>query len=454
MNILVLYHSAQTFTNTVFEHLNAFSRFSRHRYFFAHHDQLSELNIDLGRFDGVVIHYCLRMPYDQVSESAAQRLAAYQGPKALFIQDEYDHTRRTWHWIRRLGLQLVFTVVPEEHIAKIYPPEEFPGVRFVSNLTGYVPEELQGGQSVAVPSQRQLVIGYRGRSLPVRYGQLGFEKVNIGKLVKGYCEERRIPHDIAWTEEARIYGAKWYEFMVSCRAMLGSESGSNVFDWNGDLESRITSYKLANPRAGDEEVYGAVVAAEEQPGVMNQVSPRVFECISARTAMVLFEGRYSDVVEPGRHFIPLRKDGANLDEVFAQLRDPVLVDDMTERAWREVIESGRFGYPAFIRMVDAEMETLAAARAPSLAGAAVGQPVTGRPTPLTASPVRWEPPSEALMSMEASVQKLRNVAVSAWGLTPGFLKPILRPLVRNGFMPVWRVLRSSVHKLLQGSRIQ
>ena len=90
MNVLVLYHATQTFTNTVFEHLNAFARFSGNRYFFCHHDQREAFGVDLSRFDAVLFHYCLRLPYDQVSEEAANALAAYPGLKVLFIQDEYD----------------------------------------------------------------------------------------------------------------------------------------------------------------------------------------------------------------------------------------------------------------------------------------------------------------------------------------------------------------------------
>src|SRR3954465_7783587 len=112
MNILFLYNSTQTYTNTVFEQINSFARFSRHAAFFCHLDQFSTLELDLSRFDAVSIHYSVRLPFDQISESAAQTLRSYGGLKFLFIQDEYDHTYRTWHWINRLGIRLVFTAVP------------------------------------------------------------------------------------------------------------------------------------------------------------------------------------------------------------------------------------------------------------------------------------------------------------------------------------------------------
>ena len=42
---------------------------------------------------------------------------------------------------------------------------------------------------------------------------------------KEYCELKHIQHDIAWTEESRIDGDGWYQFVSSSNAMLGSESG-------------------------------------------------------------------------------------------------------------------------------------------------------------------------------------------------------------------------------------
>lgn len=433
MNILYLYNETQTYTNTVFEHVNAFQKYSAHNSFFCHQDQYSNFNVDLSRFDVVVIHYTVRLPYDQVAESTAKALEQYRGLKVLFIQDEYDHTQRAWYWIKRLGIQLVFTVVPPEGITHVYPPAEFPGVRFTSNLTGYVPEGLSVDAALAPPSKRDLIIGYRGRPLPLRYGQLGQEKIGIGQSVKSYCESRAIHSDIAWTEEARIYGPKWYEFMGSCRSMLGSESGSNVFDWDGALAKRIDQFRKENPSATDDAVYRAIVAPLERPGLMNQVSPRIFEAIVSRTVLVLFEGRYSDVVSAGIHFIPLRKDGSNLEEVFSQLQDGQLVDEMAERAYRDIIASGKYSYSKFVSMVDLQIEEAIEALGlrPNRKASASLYYDQAKPTPITTSPVRMILGGEPIAN-----PLLKKLAYAAWARLPEGtrtkLKPSLKVLLKKG----------------------
>jgi hypothetical protein len=241
-------------------------------------------------------------------------------------------------------------------------------------------------------------------------------------MVKAYCESRGIAQDIAWTESSRIYGPRWYEFMSSCRAMLGSESGSNVFDWDGTLAAQVDRYRGEHPGAGNDEIYRAVIEPLEMPGLMNQISPRVFECVASRTALILFEGTYSGLVEPWQHYIPLRKDGSNLDEVFERLRDDAFVAAMTQRAWDDLIVSQRHGYPAFIAMVDDELEQQAALRParPVQAGAAAQAAKTrrwGGPV-LTPAPLRTAPPIGGLLA-------------KAWRLLPEPVKVLLRPAARS-----------------------
>lgn len=406
MNVLCLYNATQTYTATVFEHLSSFRKYSEHRYFFAHQDSAAALSLEYSHFDAVVIHYTIRLPFDQIAEENAAALTQYRGLKVLFIQDEYDHPHRVWHWIRRLGIGLVFTVVPNEGISRVYPAHEFPAVRFVSVLTGYVPEDLTSGSDVP-PSQRPLVVGYRGRPLPIRYGDLGREKISIGQLVAKYCRSHNVRHDVNWTEESRIYGPKWYQFMSSCKSMLGSESGSNVFDWDGTLAARIQTFRSGNPHATDEDVYTAVVRPLEQPGLMNQVSPRIFEAIAARTVLVLFEGAYSGVVSAGEHFIPLNKDGSNLGEVFRLLEDGAYVDAMAERAYRDVIASGKYSYRSFVAVVDLGLrERLSQSEmvAVDFRDGGMVQAKIGCPTSIATAPMRATPPQPSTETLAKTVR--------------------------------------------------
>ena len=396
MNILLLYNASQTYTNTVYEHLCSFLRYSSNRFWYAHHDENQNFCVDLQRFEAVVLHYSIRLPFDQISKSATEVLAQYAGLKVLFIQDEYNNTHRSWEWINRLGFDLVFTVVPEKHISQIYPPKIFPNTRFVGNLTGYVPEHIGYSGSISWPSERSLLVGYRGRDLPLEYGKLGKEKVEIGRLVRSYCKERSLRSDIEWTEAARIYGSNWYDFVVSCRSMLGSESGSNVFDWDGSLAEKILAFRKKNPAVPDDVIYGSLIEPHESAGVMNQISPRAFEAIALKTVLVLFEGEYSGVLKADVHYLSLKKDGSNLDDVFARLSNAGYVDHMARQAYEDIIESGKYSYESFIRMVDCELESAAKHKLGKFKGVTRKESDSwlGTPSPITTFPIRMVPPKQ------------------------------------------------------------
>jgi len=355
LNILMLYDDAAVHVGTISEHLHAFTEYSRHRLHFLpatkHIGGMRQF--DASMYDALVIHYSVRVSIeDHLSDVAAHLLANYAGPKLLFIQDEYDATEMTRRWIERLGIDGVFTNVPLNQVGMVYPRERFPHVDFLPTLTGYVPEDPMLDFYAMPIGEREIMIGYRGRCLPHQYGDLGHEKYRIGIEMKRCAEAAGFPVDIEVEDAKRIYGADWYRFLGSCRATLGTESGSNVFDEDGNLA------KLAKIYADwpYEEFAARYLQGRQSRIRMNQISPKIFEAIRLRTALVLFEGSYSGVVRPETHYITLKKDFSNVQEVLAKLADLDYVQALTERAYEDIIVSGRYSYATFIQGVDRYLE--------------------------------------------------------------------------------------------------
>ena len=415
-HVLYLYNATQTYTDTVFQHIASFGKYSRHAIHYVHQDPTTTFTVDLSAFDAVCVHYSIRMPFDQLSPSTVEALRRFDGLKCLFMQDEYDFTHRAWHWIRELGIKLVFTVVPEQSVDRIYPSDRFSNTCFYSVLTGYVPDDTTFTNKCLPPSKRSILVGYRARPLPVRYGKLGFEKIEIGKMLRSYCSAHGLASDIAWTEEARIYGKKWLRFVASCRAMLGSESGSNVFDFDGSLGEQLNTFKINNPQATEEDIYNSIILPKEHDGLMNQISPRVFEAIYMRTVLVLFEGGYSGVLEPENHYIPVKKDGSNLDEVVEMLLDGSFVDSMAERAYQDIIKSGNYGYASFVGKVDEKVDQMLERRT---ACASVNCSKKENRRLITCKPLRAFPPGSKSHAAAAAWSRLRRVtprSIAAWCL--------------------------------------
>jgi hypothetical protein len=349
LKILVAYSIPSTQVQTTMDYLSSLKRLGGAEVSFVHVTHGAALAFDLEEFDVIFHNYCARLCFEgYVSESYRGALMNFRGLKILAVQDEYDNTNVLKEAIKDLGFHIVLTSVPQSSLEYVYSRNEFPDVEFVTVLTGYVPDDFAAHRRPSVPlADRPYVIGYRGRDIGGRYGRLGFDKFEIGRRMKEICEDRNIAHDIAVDEASRIYGSAWFDFVGSCRAMLGSESGSNVFDFDGSLLRAYNDMAAARGGRVPYEEFLPIVADRESGIEMGQISPRVFECALMKTAMVLFRGRYSDAIQPDIHYIPLEKDFSNIDEVFTRLENLPELSVMVDRTYEHLIASGNFSYRLF-----------------------------------------------------------------------------------------------------------
>lgn len=353
VNVLILYDHNSIFTNTVKEYLESFRCYSRLRIYYSPATTYLSYQYDLSLFDVIVIHYSIRLSLpDHLSKFYENQLRSYGGYKVLFIQDEYEGTERTRKRIEDFGIHTVYTCVPPEQIDKVFPKQRFSKVDFVSTLTGFVPLSCEYRPNVLSFESRPNLIGYRGRRLPFWYGNLGQEKFVIGKEMKRICNARGVKADIEWDDDKRIYGENWYIFLQSCRATLGTESASNVFDDEGMIKKSIEEALRQNPNLSYSEAFEHYIRPYEGKVIMNQISPKVFEAISCRTALVLFEGEYSGVIKPDLHYIPLKKDFSNVDDIFLKINDLKYIQQLTDRAYQDVVASGKYSYKNFIASFD------------------------------------------------------------------------------------------------------
>jgi hypothetical protein len=362
LKFLVAYSSSSVFVQTTRDYLLAFKKYSEFEVYYINVTHVDQLDLELSEYDAVFHSYCARFAVkDYVDHRYVEQLRAYDGVKILAVQDEYDHTDLVKAAIKECSFDIVLTCVPQSSLDYVYPSHEFSGVVFLTVFTGYAPDDYLVWRPLLKPlSERPIALGYRGRDIGGRYGRLGFDKFEIGRRMKDICAERGIVHDIAVDDQSRIYGRAWFEFIGNCRVMLGSESGSNVFDFDGSIAALHTKVQAANEgSAPTYEEFLPYVADREREIEMGQISPRIFECAVMYTPMVLFRGRYSDVLEPDEHYIALEKDFSNIDEVLRRLEDFPALEQLANRAFDHLVGSGTFGYRAFVERVANETVALA-----------------------------------------------------------------------------------------------
>lgn len=352
--LLVTYDNASSHVSMFCEYLNSVACYSSWdvRYLHVTHD--AKIDCDFNEFDAVLHNYCARLDVDgYIPNEYLELLKQFRGIKLLSVQDEWDRPDKIRNAIRDLGFHVVLSCVTEGMVERIYPPEMFPGTLFVPVLAGFVPEHLAERGRTATPlKERPIVIGYRGRDMGARYGRLGFLKWDIGRRMREICAARGIPHDIEWTEDKRIYGGGWYDFIASCRANLGTEGGSNVFDFDGALEETYQRLSAERGMPVPYEEFRRYTDPIEARYDAGQLTPRLLEAAALKTPLILFPGRYSGLIEPEEHYIELQEDFSNIDAVLARLEDLPALEAMADRAYRRLAGSGEFSYRRFVEWLD------------------------------------------------------------------------------------------------------
>ena len=357
LNVLLLCNrpARNADASTVTDHLDAFQRYSRFRVRELSFLRRLPASLDLAQFDVLAIHYSIAIGYlseHYISPAAKQRVRDFPGLKVVFIQDEYRAINAVMEALRFMRIDVLFTCVPEGEIEKVYPSAQVPGVAKVNTLTGYVPEGLIAASPAPVTS-RPIDVGYRTRKPPYWLGELSYEKWSIADRFAEHARESGLRLDLSYREADRLYGPAWTAFLTSCKAMLGVESGASVFDFDGTLQQKVDRYVADHPEASFFEVQEKFLRPYEGLIRLNQISPRCFEAAALGTVLVLYEGEYSGILQPWRHYVPLKKDFSNFAEVLAALKDPVRLQEIADCARREIAESARWSFRGFIDGFDA-----------------------------------------------------------------------------------------------------
>ncbi|HEY6638971.1 MAG TPA: hypothetical protein VIZ61_14935 [Solirubrobacterales bacterium] len=337
------------------EHVGAFERYSRFNVRSLNTDTALPTRIAQLDFQLVIVHYSvLGAGAYALNEDHLEWLRTSRAHKVLFAQDENRYCGHRFWFCDEVGFDTLYTCLEPSEFDAVYGARtRIPRIR--TNLPGYVSDQLvEDGRRFSIPDrERPVDVGYRGREIPAYSGRGGMEKAAIGRRFAELATDSGLVLDIKVGEESRLYGDRWLRFLSRCRGVLGVESGVSIFD----LDDRVTSEYEEIAAQGREvrlEDLKSAPALEDNV-YYRTIGPRHFEAAVLRNCQLLFEGRYSGLMEPMVHYIPLRKDFSNFDQALARFRDPAVRRELTENAHRDLIASDRYTYRALIQAFDDDL---------------------------------------------------------------------------------------------------
>jgi hypothetical protein len=339
--------------NVVLDHVGGIAGLSAHEVRVVNpiHDHVDTV-ICGPRFDVILIHYSIFILSDYfLPPPWRDYIQRDLRPKIQIIQDEHRHIERMKSAMANLGICGVLSSLSVENLAKVYGGPLLPRTSFFSCLPGYISRAAHATSTPRI-ADRPLDVVYRGRDLPFKLGRLAQEKELIGRKMKAIAIAHGLSVDIEWLEGKRIYGQDWPKFLMSGRATLGVEGGATIFDFNDDLDRQIDEYRASHPGAGFEELWQAILAPYEGNVVHATITPKIFESIALRTALILYPGHYRGVLEPGRHYVVLKPDGSNAADVVAKIRDTSYLQNLVDRTYDDIMHRPELQMPFYVNRLD------------------------------------------------------------------------------------------------------
>lgn len=324
----------------------------------------------------VILHSGTGDTLDYVRK-ATPALVGRKCPLVVFMGNEFNMPwlpfaeRRSW--LKEVGAEFVATQLLDATGEWLY---EGSGARVVG-----VPHGLNAAAFRRVAARQGRPIDVGTRTFPY--------SIYVGNRLRNRLIEAtgdigsRLGLNVDIRTDSRLARAEWAAFLNQCRFTVATEAGSTWLERDDARAFAIRSF-LREKRKGlaispSASIRGlarrlpwnlrqwllrnlsrvgvAHEAIENDPSLQAKVIERFFSdgpsttpsgtCISSRhfdaigcgTVQILVEGRYNDILEPGLHYVPVRPDLGNLEDVLRSLADPGFADDVAERAWMHVMEN-------------------------------------------------------------------------------------------------------------------
>jgi glycosyltransferase involved in cell wall biosynthesis len=358
MKILILHDVDLTkgLRRSTFNQSFCLPKYVRHHEFILHYfadpvtDRIGSADIDVIILDTTFLCYRwlrprsefreIRNKYDFVTGSRALKLA--------FPQDDYDHSAILDQWLDEWHVHTVFS--PLSNFEDVLYPRFRKSGEILPCLTGYLDDvDLLMLEDFRRPfEERTIDVGYRARELPPLFGRLGRLKSEIGHRFVHHAGGRHgLNLDISTRPQDALHGADWLRFLGNCRFFLGSPSGSSLVDPDGTIKDAYLAFNAEHPDANFEEVEAACFPGLDDIHRMAALGPRNIEAAAAWACQILIEDPCWAPMEPDVHYIALRPDFGNIDQVLKRIDDRRAVQATIDACYDLLIRSGKYSYRRF-----------------------------------------------------------------------------------------------------------
>jgi len=233
-----------------------------------------------------------------------------RGKLIVFVGNEYDLMPQKLAFLRESGADYVCSQLPAVAAAWLYAglPARVLSAPHACNPRVY--------RATTPPEQRTTDIGFVGSLYPWFIGDT--ERNDLVSWFRDQGAAHGLRCDIRTETVPRD---EWVVLLNSFRGLIGAEAGTYYLERTGDTIRAVRSWLRSHPEATFGEVHQRFFAGRSPAISGKAISSRHFEAVGTRTCQLLVEGEYNGILKAGEHYIPVRRDLADVGEALRRFRD-------------------------------------------------------------------------------------------------------------------------------------
>ncbi len=287
--------------------------------------------LHLGKFDAIVLLHSVFSNQQNLNGMLYWTLVACRVPKVYFIGNEYKLMPEKMRFCKQLRISILVTQSDEDRVKALYKRELGCEVICIPN-TGV---DATVFKPLLALDKRPIDIGYRAHPAPLYLGNI--EKTEIAEFFVRNANLLGLKIDISMDMDRRFDASGYADFLNRCRGQIGTEAGGDYFELTDKTRKLVNAYENRHSDTTWPEVKNLFFESYGPSVPMRIISGRQVEAAACKTVQILFDGRYNNFFFPDVHYIPLRKDFCNADEVTSKFRDNAYCAKLVDNAFDVVM---------------------------------------------------------------------------------------------------------------------
>ena len=248
----------------------------------------------------------------------------------FFVGNEYKLMPEKIHFISLNSIDYVVSQLPQDTAEWLYFETNSRVISLPHALNPYV---FQTTKSL---DKRKIDIGNRSYEYPWYLGDR--DRMKTLEFLKNI--ENDFLLDISTDPNKRFKREEWARFLNECKFTIASEAGSSYLERDDRTRKLVNRYLEENPESTFNEVFDKFFKEYRGDSVSGKcISSRHFDAIGTKTCQILLEGQYNGILKPNEHYIELKSDFSNKDEVIEMIRDDKLREEIVHRTYDYVINN-------------------------------------------------------------------------------------------------------------------